>query len=303
MLSSSSADNSNYIILEGLSIEVTDSGNEVFFTPDIHINKNLSMTSVASSIYGDTGAPDIKHLHTFSREESEKDEIDLSNLSICSTEEEEPMKRDINTNNHHVAHVFDFDEEDIENNDPSSRYRRQRDSFRKPSANFKNQHEIMNVVRSIVPPIDTHVNELVQKELDPRSPRSRVLGDLCVNSPQNANVETERDVAKVHLFSADVVIPKELDPRSPINSRKEVREGGDVKFSPLPIDTTNNTRSEREPETRSPRVLGELKMNSPQNSLVKMKRSGRNVDVKQKIRGWENYVLSSGLLPAPLDDV
>ena len=284
----------------------------------------------------------IKHLHTFSREESEKDEIDLSNLSICSTEEEDAATKPVNgRTNNNAAHAFNFDEEDVENDDPSSRYRRPQDSFGKPSAKIKNQHEIISAITSIVPPTNTHDeeivpeallknqreilsaitsindkeivreaqlknqrktlsiitssvalptdtnnNEFVPKELDPRSPRSRVLGELCVNSPQNLNVETERDVIKAHSFSTtnkDVVIPKNLDPRSPINSPNNTvraKIGGNVKFNTLPIDTANHAR---ELETRSPRVLGELKINSPNNSLAKNNRSGGKVDVKQKI--------------------
>jgi hypothetical protein len=86
-MDSTTSSNSNYVMLEGLSIEMAASEFEVYLTPDIDINKNLSMESVTSSIRGETGAPMVKHLHTFSQEETDE-EIDLSNLSICTTEEE-----------------------------------------------------------------------------------------------------------------------------------------------------------------------------------------------------------------------
>jgi hypothetical protein len=266
MATSSPPDNSDYVVLDGLSIEMKSTSFEVYFTPDIDIPKNFSHGSATSSIHGETGAPIVKHLHTFSQEESEMGEVDLFNFSICSTNDEEEKedekleKRTDTTDGKLTAE--NANEEDTENTCPPGRYRRPRDSFgQQPQA--KNQHQILNIVTSFVPPTNTHDEQILLKELDSTSPR--VLGELSINSPQNVG-EKNVQTLKVKVSSINtkdvVVIPKELDPRSP-------------------------------------RVLGEMCINSPQNGTNTNKDNDVKLSVRQKIRGWENYVLSSGVLPAP----
>lgn len=159
-MDSTTSSNSNYVMLEGLSIEMAASEFEVYLTPDIDINKNLSMESVTSSIRGETGAPMVKHLHTFSQEETDE-EIDLSNLSICTTEEErdEDVKNKIRIRRNDTSNTDspDQDEEDTENNSPPrTTYRRQQDSFSRKEQ-VQNQRQILS---SIVPPAVTCNDEI-----------------------------------------------------------------------------------------------------------------------------------------------
>ncbi|KAL7506025.1 hypothetical protein ACHAXN_003389 [Cyclotella atomus] len=264
-MDSTMPDNSSYVILEGLSIEMATSEFEVFITPDIDISKNMSTESATSSIRGETGAPMVKHLHTFSQEE---EEIDLSTLSICSTEEEQdedvknkmkPQTEGNSTNSTDVEH----DEEDTENNCPSGgRYRRPLDSFSKKEQ-VQNQRQLLSIITALVPPTDTDNKDVNPSALDPRNPQSSCKASSI--SPFHAMKEKKGKGLCINVNTTDntdVIIPKELDPRSP-------------------------------------RILGELHINSPQNCPTDKKENGTQLTVKQKIRGWENYVLSSGVLPAP----
>lgn len=241
---SSSLDTSDYVLFEGLSIEMTASGNEVFFTPDIEIDKEVSMANATSSMDGETGAPVVKHLSTFSREEAEK--LDM----------------------------FPYDEnEDTENACPSG--------HRQPQVT--NQRQILNVITSIVPPTDTK---------DPRSPRERVLGELSMNSPQNALQEKKKNGLKVQAVPPihtvndddDVIIPSWLDPRSPVTSPKN-RNDRDLK-----VDTFKVKKNELPLSNgRSPRVLGEMRINSPQNVMSKKDENYTpKLSVQEKIQRWDN---------------
>lgn len=72
-----------------------------------------------------------------------------------------------------------------------------------------------------------------------------------------------------------------------------------MKVNGAPMKTNDDQNVPKELDPRSPRVLGELCINSPKNAHADKKENEVELSVKQKIRGWENYVLSSGVLPAP----
>jgi hypothetical protein len=171
----------NYVILEGLSIEMTPSGNEVFFTPDIDITTNSSIDSATSSVYGETGAPVVKHLYTFSEEERDEDEIDLFNFSISSTKEEEErttearnVMKGVLATNKEVGH-------DMENNCLPGQYRRPLNPFGK--------------ITSVAPPSTTSNKGVIRKDIDQNSPR--VLGEQSINSPLNSIKVLSTKVTKV----------------------------------------------------------------------------------------------------------
>jgi hypothetical protein len=158
-MDSTTSNNSNYVILEGLSIEMAASEFEVYLTPDIDINKNLSMESATSSIRGETGAPMVKHLHTFSQEDTEED-IDLSNLSICTTEDErdEDVKNKIQVRGNDTSKTDspDHDAEDTENNSPP------RATYRRPQDSFSRKEQVQRqILSSIVPPAGIRNNEII----------------------------------------------------------------------------------------------------------------------------------------------
>lgn len=243
---SSSLDNSDNVmfdLFEGLSIEMTTSGNEVFFTPDIDIDKDVSMADATSSMDGETGAPVVKHLSTFSREEAER--LDM----------------------------FPYDEnEHTENACPAGHHQPQ----------VKNQRQILNVITSIVPPTDTK---------DPRSPRERALGELSMNSPKNVLQEKKRNGLKVqpvppiHTLNDDddVIIPSWLDPRSPVTSPKN-RNDRDLK-----VGMVQMKKNELPISKESPRVLGEMRINSLQNVMSKEDENRTpKLSVQEKIKRWDN---------------
>lgn len=218
---SSKYDICSYLVLDGLSIECTPSGNEVYFTPDIDIHKNFSMSSATSSIYAETGARAINHLNTFSAEEEEEEENVLMSFSICSTNEEE----DVEERGHDVVKetIADIDadnaDKDVlertESNYLPGRYQRPRDSFER-SKNILNEpvitnqpqpqpqmgkqqssRPILNVITSLVPPTKTGFSKN-QTNSDQWTDENRRTHNIAITC----------DPRSPH-------IPRELDPRSP----------------------------------------------------------------------------------------
>jgi hypothetical protein len=186
-MASKNTDLKDLLLLDGLSIEATLTETEVYLTPDIDIHKNLSMNSVSSSIYANTGAPIVNHLNTFSIEEEAEEESDLLNFSICSTKEEEESEVVHLMNEYGREKSDDLgDNEDTENNYLPGRYQRPRDSFgisqnvgnasnvlkqKQPHTNRQHPIEvqkkqppiqpILNIKTSIVSPTDTRKVEIV----------------------------------------------------------------------------------------------------------------------------------------------
>lgn len=178
---------------------------EVYLTPDIDIKKNMSMDSATSSVHAETGAPAVKHLHTFSQEGEENEDIDLSNLSICSTDDEvevTPMhEKDAKTTN-----AFYSEEEDTENC-PPGRYRRPRDSFGKCQEPAQNQRKMT----TSVPPTKIDERELILKEFYHHS--SPVSPQTVSSAKKGRRLNVE--VIAIDANDDDISIPNELDPRSP----------------------------------------------------------------------------------------
>ncbi|KAL7486903.1 hypothetical protein ACHAW6_012508 [Cyclotella cf. meneghiniana] len=212
-------DSFNYLVIDGLSIECTPSGNEVYFTPDIDIHKNLSMSSATSSVHAQTGARAIKHLNTFSVEEEEEAENVFMNFSICSTNEEENVdERCHDLVKETIIEIHDDNTvtKDIGSTDSNylpGRYQRPRDSFER-SSNTSNQlviaeqpqskpqehhpsRPVLNVITSLLPPSTTGIatNENDDNQWPDENRRAPNISSPC--DPRCP------------------YIPKELDPRSP----------------------------------------------------------------------------------------